>query len=45
LARTQLLALERSRNDLQTKANTLQAQRILPVFSFAGILQLLQDRN
>jgi hypothetical protein len=45
LARTQLLALERSRNDLQTKANMLQAQRILPVFSLAGILQLLQDRN
>jgi AraC-like DNA-binding protein len=45
LARTQLVALERSRADLETKAAALQAQPDHFVFSLGSMLQLLQDRN
>jgi AraC-like DNA-binding protein len=46
LARTQLLALERSRTDLQTQANALQqAQANPPIFSVTSVLRLFQERN
>ena len=46
LARTQLLALERSRTDLQIQANALQQTQPNPsVFSVTSVLRLFQDRN
>ena len=45
LIRIQLLALERSRADLQAQAEALQAQRNPPPFSVSSLLRLFQDRN
>jgi hypothetical protein len=45
LARTQLLALERSRADLQARTDALQGQSGSPGFSSIDVLRLFQDRN
>ncbi|MBV8209782.1 MAG: hypothetical protein JO133_06935 [Burkholderiaceae bacterium] len=45
MARTQLLALERSRTDLQARSNALASARERPIFGVGGLLQLIQDRR
>jgi hypothetical protein len=45
LARTQLLALERARADLQGRADALQVQSAPPAFSVIGFLQLFRNRD
>jgi len=45
LAHTQLLALERSRADLQARSDALAPVRKHPALGLGGLLQLIQDRR